>query len=217
LNRLAFDLFSGTIEQSDALNGLAALIWRYADDDRVRAVLEDTSENWYVRRGHKFFLYEYELHLMVDGNQIPDFVDFTSKGKEERTTEHILPQNPAEDADCWWSAFTLEEHVALRHSLGNLVLTLDNSSYGRKCFAQKRGEPLSPGATETNCYAQSSLHQERKLALHPEWTPATIRERQAQLADWAMSRWSVSPPTAALLESVEAAPEIDPDDDQDAA
>jgi hypothetical protein len=214
LTSLAYDLFHKRCSRQDVLDAVAVLQWRYAPDAQVRAALESESENWYVRRGHKYFLYEYELSQMGAGEQIPDFGYFLKKGNEQRTTEHILPQTPDADAECWWGKFTEEEHVGLRHALGNLVLTLDNSSYSNNCFDKKRGAPLSTGSTATSCYAQSSLHQERELALFEEWTPDTIRTRQQTLADWAMGRWAVAVPGADTLEPEDSEPDIESEGDE---
>ena len=121
----------------------------------------------------------------------------------------------AYDAMCWWQRFSADQHVALRHSLGNLVLTLDNSHYSYKCFDQKRGSALDPGEAPTACYAQASLHQERDLAAFADWTPDTIRDRQQQLTAWALRRWAVASPDASVLEPEEAEPEIEAEDEDD--
>ena len=98
LASLAYALYTETTTKAHVLTSVSALLWRYAPDSRVRAALESEAENWYARRGHKYFLYEYEMSRMGAGEQIPEFGYFTKKGKEQRTTEHILPQNPPEDA-----------------------------------------------------------------------------------------------------------------------
>ena len=85
------------------------------------------------------------------------------------------------------------------HSLGNLVLTYDNSAYGNKCFEEKRGKHLGPGVPVMRCYAQATLRQEQLLAQYDEWTPAKIELRQTKLADWALQRWSVEPPDVSVL------------------
>jgi len=194
LLRLANDLFRGA-DPELVLTEVAAVLWRYAPDDRVRATLASTDENWYIRRGHKYFLYEYELELSHGGKDLPALNFFTDASQEQRTTEHVLPQHPKGDASCWWDHFTPEEHAALVHSLGNLALTYDNSAYSNHCFDRKRGAPLAPGTEPTTCYAQAGLRQEQLLAQYQDWTPAVIRERQADLADWALARWAVAAPT----------------------
>ena len=217
LASLAFDLFKKRATPEEVLDAVSVLLWRYASDTQVRAALESETENWYARRGHKYFLYEYELSRMGSGEQLQQFGYFIKKGNEQRTTEHILPQNPDPGAACWWDSFSKEEHVALRHALGNLVLTLDNSQYSNKCFADKRGAPLGAGSTPKACYAQSSFHQERELAAFDTWTPDTIRARQKQLAEWALERWAVSVPGTDVLEPQDAEPEIEAEGAEDEA
>lgn len=214
LFRLAHDLFTGT-DRYEVLASMRAVLWRYAPDERLRANLLSLDENWYIRRGHKYFLYEYELHLMDPGEELMPLAAFTDKAKQQRTTEHILPQHPDDGANCWWDVFTLEQHVALRHALGNLALTLDNSKYSNHCFEVKRGKPMTPGESQAVCYAQGKLHQERELAAFEQWTPATIEKRQADLAEWAMERWSVAAPSTVDVEVDDVEPEIELEGDPD--
>jgi hypothetical protein len=198
LFRLAHDLYTG-MKPEAALDKLRETLWYYAPDKRVRTTLESTEENWYARPGHKYFLYEHELSLLASGEELQPFTWFTESKKVQRTTEHILPQHPKADAACWWDLFSPAQHASLCHALGNLVLTLDNSSYSNKCFADKRGKPLAPGQTEKPCYAQGKLHQERQLAQYEEWTPGAISNRQKELADWALEHWAVASPEPDVL------------------
>ncbi len=194
LFRLANDLYKRKRDRDEVLFEMRATLWGYAPDERVRTTMESTSENWYARRGHKYFLYEYERSLMAPGEELPPLASFTEASKEQRTTEHILPQHPETDAACWWDHFSEEEHASLCHALGNLALTLDNSSYSNKCFDAKRGKAIASGEEPARCYAQGKLHQERQLAQYDGWTLESIRARQVGLADWALERWAVEPP-----------------------
>ena len=187
LYSLANNLWSGG-DPDAVLDQLEALVWEYADDDRVRAGL-DAKENWYGRRGHKYFLYEYELEKARREEDVADFGTFYGS-RAARTTEHVLPQVP-DWTSGEWAGVTPEEHARLVHSIGNLSLTYDNSSYGRKSFAAKKGVQ---GQQTPPCYAESKLAQERELTAHDEWTAATIERRAADLASWALTRWPVSPP-----------------------
>lgn len=210
LMRLAFELHNGA-DTTAVLSELRALIWRYATDSELRSTLESTDENWYARRGHKYFLYEYELSLRAHGQELAPLSDFTAASKEQRTTEHVLPRQPADDAECWWKHFDREQQATLVHSLGNLVLTYDNSSYGRKCFAQKRGMPSAPGTEPNKCYAQAELRQEQELAHTEEWTPAAIAARQKKLAAWALDHWAIQQPSSQDLS--DEAVDIEAEDD----
>ncbi len=216
LVRLAHNLFSGA-DPEQVLSDVHAVLWRYAPDDSVRATLGRYAENWYRRRGHKYFLYEYERSLMSPREELPDLPYFTAATKEQRTTEHVLPQHPNDDARCWWDSFTVQEHAELVHSLGNLALTFDNSAYSNRCFVAKRGKPRVVGQEPVTCYAQGTLHQERALALHDEWTPDVIRARQRELAEWALRHWAVSAPSLQNLAEDDDETEREGTDDDEQA
>ncbi|MGI9017169.1 MAG: DUF262 domain-containing protein [Euzebya sp.] len=207
---LAKQLFDGE-DPSWVLERMRAVLWRYAPDDSMRTTLEAVEEDWYHRQGHKYVLYEYELSMLPAGQELPDFGFFTQGENVARTTEHILPQGPRENAVCWWDHFTTEQHQTYLHSLGNLVLTLDNSSYSNKCFADQRGEAAVPGVVAKPCYAQGKLYQERELAHVKEWTPDAIRERQLRMTDWVMHRWSVPAPGSESLREDDQAHEVEDD------
>lgn len=198
LNKLAADLYTG-LDKEAVKARLAALVWEYADDARVRSALALT-ENWYHRRGHKYFLYEYERSLVAAGGDIPNF-DMFVDSSHSRTTEHVLPQSPEPDA-LWWDSFTAEQHEELRHTLGNLVLTFDNAAYSNKEYAAKRGTPDTP--SDQKCYHNAKLAQERQIAKdYATWTPETIRHRQERLATWALQRWAVDVPSRGDVRSLE--------------
>lgn len=202
LNRIARDLYKGE-PADECLDRVRAVLWDYANDTQVREALFG-DQDWYHRRAHKYFLYEYELSLVPSPGDVKPFEEFVDTGKR-KTTEHVLPQNP-EDGSTWWDAFSEDDHAVLVHTLGNLVLTYDNSSYGRKGFADKRG---SQGQTSA-CFANASLRQERDLAVWNAWTPETIRERQRTVGQWALDHWAVTPPSASTVRAVDAQSEEEP-------
>jgi hypothetical protein len=203
LARLANDLVNGA-EPQEIIAELDAVLWRYAPDSRVAATLNNVTENWYVRRGHKYFLYEYERSMPGAASELAPFSAFVSDAtREQRTTEHILPQHPAADAACWWDQFDVQQHEDLAHSLGNLVLTYDNSVYSNKCFSMKRGQHQQQGEAAQTCYVQGRLRQERELAKYTEWNPDSIQDRQHALAEWALARWGVELPPAQVEEEPE--------------
>ncbi len=187
LCKAAHALNDGSQTQEQLLERVRQILWSYADDTRVQQDLA-AAAIWYPSWHHKYFLYEYELDLADSPADVPPFTDFVDTGRR-KTTEHILPQTA--DKACWTRDFSEDDHDDLCHTLGNLVLTYDNSAYSNKCFATKRGNPNDTGP----CYANAKLTQERELAtMYPRWTPDTIRARQQHLADWAMRRWKVDPP-----------------------
>lgn len=189
--RLAHDLYRGNQTQREVLDAIARLTLEFANDEIVSTGLSAT-QNWYHRHGHKYFLYEYELAQASRVDDVPKFSTFAQGSKRSRTTEHILPQHPKWDSGDW-SAFTHEDHASLVHSIGNLVLTDDNSTYSNHSFARKRGSALAAN----RCYAKSKLTQERELAELDDWTPAEVEARRQRLANWALDRWHVNRPRPA--------------------
>ncbi len=156
----------------------------------VREFALDNPNKWYgqngSRPGLKYLLYEYEEQL--HGEHAPT-INWEAVYNNNKSIEHILPQNPEEDGD-WFKAFTPEQAKEYRHVLGNLTLTEDNSKLGRKSFAEKKGVQGQAAA----CYAISNLRSERELAGISEWNIDSITKRQNTLTTWAIDRWSVPTP-----------------------
>lgn len=150
---------------------------------------EDEIEYRYWWSALRYFLYEYEEHLLrQDGNpMVVPWEDFSQRDLAE-TIEHILPQNPSgKSAKYWTSRFTAKQRKILSHNLGNICLTFNNSAYSNHDFDIKKGPCTAPA----KCYANSVLAQERELARLPEWNPVTILQRREKLVFWALERWNV--------------------------
>ncbi len=199
LCKIAHRMYKGESSLEKSMSDLRALLWDYAPDPVVKQALLAT-DNWYGRQSHKYLLYEYELSKARSPSDVKPWSEFIHTG-ERKTTEHVLPQDPASES-AWWDSFTEENHKQLHHTLGNLVLTYDNSSYGRKDYVDKRG---AAHQTTPPCYYTASLAQEREIASSWEvWTPQSIGDRQAKLAEWAMQRRSVPPPDEVALREADA-------------
>lgn len=213
LAAVAYKVSTGAFTTERALDEIRGWVHEYAGDERIASALKDP-DNWYERRLHRFMLYEYERHLIGGKGSIPDYSRFVG-AQVRRTTEHILPQTPAEGSQ-WLADFTPAERDSLTHTLGNLMLTFDNSSYSNKDFAAKKGRP---GASEL-CYATSALRQENEVSVVERWDADAIRNRQAKIAAWAQQRWRVLRPARSVtassevdaepaLEDVEVGSEVD--------
>ncbi|MFM7061503.1 MAG: DUF262 domain-containing protein [Actinomycetes bacterium] len=199
LYSLANDLFHNRDFEA-AFNGVVDRIQYFASDEEVRTDLMNVRKNWYAKGGHKYFLYEYEVSLLKGIPPKWPFEHFVSAESRTRSTEHILPQTPTEP--CWLAAFTDQQRGELTHSLGNLVLTYDNSSYSNFCFVRKRdGQVNDANGEKSACYRNSLLKQEQELADWTTWDPTAIAERQARLAEFAMARWAVPSVVAVALPS----------------
>jgi hypothetical protein len=184
---------------SETVLHVAGLAQYYATDDDVLAALLDASRNWYAKPGHKYFLFQYELFRL--GKKSPSFTfDQFVGAKRSQTTEHILPQNPGPSG---WSQFSQQARARHTHSLGNLVLTFDNSVYSNHSFRRKRdGDTAHP---DRACYRTSTLLQERDLADVEEWNVTAIMDRQKKLAEWAVTRWALPEPVTGDLPEVDEA------------
>ena len=128
---------------------------------RPHAELRDPRRNWYAKPGHKYFLYQYELHLLGGAAPLYGFEHFTRGEFRASTTEHVLPQTPT--SKCW-QVFSAENRALYTNCLGNLVLTNDNSVYFNYCFTRKRDGITDPDGKTTPCYRTSVLKQEQELA-----------------------------------------------------
>lgn len=149
----------------------------YASDSQVwdRA---GSPSNWYARPSLKFLLYEYERHLTGGKGHLRPFEEFQARD----SIEHIAPQTLSHG---WKGPFGEDRDLRYRHSLGNLVLTYDNSSYSNKPFRRKQ--------TEVPGYRSSFLLQERELASdYSEWTPETVMVRQEKLINWVLDEWPLA-------------------------
>lgn len=205
LNTLAHELYCGRKSTSETLQQIALFTLDYANDEIIRAGLSST-QNWYLRRSHKYFLYEYELSMASRIDDVPPFSTYAESSNRGRTTEHILPQNPDWNSG-QWSTFSREEHMSLVNSIGNLVLTDDNSRYSNHPFDRKKGTAHAKGS----CYATSRLAQEREIAEVDDWTPEEVRERGRRLQSWALKRWHVERPSTTQVIVIGSE-----DDDEDA-
>jgi hypothetical protein len=212
LYNLAFQLHcDGNLPM--ALAGLGERIRFFAGDEETAAELRDPKRDWYAKPGHKYFLYQYELHLLGAAAPLYGFEHFTRGEFRASTTEHVLPQTPT--SRCW-RVFSAKDRALYTNSLGNLVLTNDNSAYSNHCFTRKRDGIIDAYGKTTHCYRTAALKQEQELAMFEEWTPALVQERQEILAQWAMTRWELGPeqPLATAAE-VPVTGEEDLDDDTD--
>ena len=188
--RLAHEVYVGRLDGAQLLGSMRHEILRRCSSKAFEHAFaaEGDETNWYGWGGLRYFLYEYELHL-TKGR--PEHLTWQRLARRQlhETIEHILPQSPRRRQ---WSAFNAAERARLTHDLGNLVLTLDNSHYSNRSFAQKRGTTGSTVGGPEACYARSLLIQERQIADHETWTPADVRARKQRLIAWAKQRWGLS-------------------------
>ncbi len=103
-----------------------------------------------------------------------------SPDSEKVNLEHVLPQTYSSA----WSSVPADQHSNLVKRLGNLALLNKrmNSKVANADFNTKK--PY---------FAASKIKLTSSLAGLPEWTPATIEQRQRTLAQLAVKAWGNKP------------------------
>lgn len=103
---------------------------------------------------------------------------------ENYTIEHILPQNPRLPTE--WQAALGDRWKAVQskylHTIGNLTSTGYNSEYSDRPFHEKRD--MAGG------FKVSPLFLNQGLGQLEQWGETEIKDRAAQLAEWALQIWS---------------------------
>lgn len=93
--------------------------------------------------------------------------------------EHVLPQNPS---NAWHGIFSESEQDGLCDTIGNLTLVTSrmNQDVSNAAYSVKR-----------EAFREESRYKmTRDLAnTFDSWTPESIAQRSAELADWAVLRW----------------------------
>lgn len=160
------------------------------------------TNNFYWWGGIRYFLYEYEIELARGTGVKLKWEDLEKY--PQRSIEHILPQTPT---DAYWlSRFDDVARNTYTHHVGNLSLTMDNSSYSNKPYPAKVGHPGYPGP----CYATAPLFMERKIAADfPDWDLPAVQQRGEHIKAWALERWRVD---ISDITGVAAAPEVEEED-----
>ncbi len=132
----------------------------------------------------RYFLYEYEIHLMDgEANQkiYPEDI-FKKDEKDKVSVEHIYPQTPTDEY--WLSRFdkyTEEERKFLNGSLGNLLplslsinIKLQNDPFDKK---------------KKNRYYKGS-YSEIEVSNYQEWNADAILERGIKMLNFMEERWN---------------------------
>lgn len=111
----------------------------------------------------------------------PEPVDFATA---KLTIEHVLPQSPGPE----WLAVLAEDaqdgedpldlHARIKHTLGNLTLTAQNSKLSNQPFQRKQ-----------DLLAYSHLELNRRIAATERWGAAEIEQRGRDLAKAAIDLW----------------------------
>lgn len=154
-----------------------------------------SGSGFYGWNGLRYFLFEYENHLMeIRGVERVSWDDFIKSAKDKISIEHILPQTPTEL--CWSNSFeNLSEarFKLLTNMLGNLLLLSQsiNSSLQNICFVDKiKILTDDNGNTIRNGYSNGS-YSEQKVAALPAWNAQQIENRSLELVTFLERRWKI--------------------------
>lgn len=180
--RGAYKYFHGEWDSNDIRVEIKWYLTHFCNSEDYEGAV-DAIADWYNWKGIKYLLFEYETHLAAGANVHLDWRTFQKKDKKD-TIEHILPQTPRKQY--WIDRWSEEDIEEVTHDLGNLVVTLDNSSYGNKGFDEKKG---ATGAEK--CYANSALFSERELSQYDEWTRLEFETRRNKIGEWIKNRWFI--------------------------
>ena len=133
--------------------------------------------DWYRLR---YFLYEYELHLLSQSKQPKLSWEFWTKQGDKISTEHVFPQTPTKNWQQSFASIDQKDYHLYRGSIGNLLLlpmsinaSLQNDDFNNKKKVYLKG-----------------WHSGIDVAQNENWTPETIKERGLKLLNFMEDRWS---------------------------
>lgn len=168
-NIVACKIHSGAITNAAQVAQSLQLIY-LSDEDFVNAF---STKAISTKRGKKLVRYIlYALENQMAGTD-RNFED------ESGTIEHILPENPSND---WEQFFSVDEQLDYIYRLGNYTL-LEQSKNSVECRNRLYAEKLA-------VYKTSQFQMTNSID-YPEWTPAQVKSRQMKLAKIAKSVWKI--------------------------
>lgn len=180
LYSMANELYLDSSKLSSFIDELQGLINYYSSPESFMEKLKKPGAWYSWRRLLKYTLYEYELELL-EGRKEPK-ISWDQIG--DSTLEHILPQTPEKDSH-WLKVWNTEDIEKYQHDIGNICLTLDNSSYRNFEFTRKRGaQGIVPS------YTTSGIRQEQDIAAFDKWDVKSVQDRRDKLVTWIKERWA---------------------------
>lgn len=192
-NVMAIDLATGQKTLADIVKMLDAHLAHALQKVHFGAVFASWTKGYgyYGWKGVKYFMFEYELHLLSASKTNREkllWSEFAKENFEEdyRTVEHIYPQKAADES--WKREFghlSIKQRNVLKHSIGNLVPLSKpkNSSLQNKSFSEKKGSEANKVGFVYGCYSEIEVSQ------CDNWTPREILTRGLRLLDFLERRW----------------------------
>jgi hypothetical protein len=163
-------VFSESITAADELKAELADVT--PSDARLNAAFEFAR----VSNARQARYYLRSLQMAADAEEEPWFIPQTDR--DVINLEHVLPRDPEGN----WPHFTDDEVRQNSTRLGNLALmrASDNSVLKSAGFEEKKV-----------VLADSPYSLTAQIGQQAEWTPATIQERQKELAELAVRAWPI--------------------------
>jgi uncharacterized protein with ParB-like and HNH nuclease domain len=181
-NELSLDkIITQLTERSDAFSKEDVLF------KQISNALKDGG--FYKWSGLRYFLFEYELHLMSLSKTYTDKLQWNYRDpRDHLTVEHIYPQNPRKKE--WtelFSKYSSAQRAILRHTIGNLIplSKSKNSSFQNKPFKDKIGNDKNKVG-----FRYGSL-SENELTEYSKWTAIEILNRSVALIKFMEKRWGI--------------------------
>ena len=191
--RLAKSVYFNEKSPKDIISELEILINKNFGWEKFRDTIKyDTNyHGFYYLKGLKYLLFEYETSLQKKFNERAKINwDDWNKEKYEETIEHIYPQNPNENEECWNSNFGKydeSQKEKLRNSLGNLLIIsrAKNSTEQNFCFERKKQDENGKGY-------YNGTFSEIEVSRKKDWGPIQILERGIELLEFMEKHWEIS-------------------------
>ena len=159
-----------------------------------RFINNGSEDGYYGWSGLRYFLYEYEIHLLSQRRQPKmQWNTLLKTSKDKVSIEHIFPQTPTGN---WIKTFAnIDEADYYRYSgsLGNLLLLSMsvNSSLQNDDFNEKKKSKYNDAdVLIRNSYSDGSA-SEKEVADEVDWTPIEIKKRGLRLLNFMEERWDI--------------------------
>ncbi len=165
------DLWRDDLPEKDLLDHLKGKLKLPTDDELRQGIL---TQSLYKMSRCRYVLTEYE-RWQDDGKQLEP------TDTDEFHVDHVLPQK-YQSKD--WPGISREEYQSLRHTWGNLALLPPKMNWSKSAaeYQQARPQLIKPGGVPFRSTGML-------VSEYETWSAKTIRERSAQLAEWAIHRW----------------------------
>lgn len=149
---------------------------------------------YYGWHGLRYFLYEYEVHLLSQSRQQKvTWDDLLKTPRDKISIEHIFPQTTTNNWKNVFSDVEEDDYHYYSGSIGNLLLLSMsiNSSLQNDSFDEKKQPKIGDsGEKIRNGYSDGS-HSEIAVSKLDEWNPTTIEERGLRLLSFMEKRWDI--------------------------